>query len=485
MRHHVYHDAPPDPPEVGPTEWHPEDTLYLTLVGQDQKRIIGIIGMRDPADGRVPTASSLQPFELLASQAAAAIETTRLYLETVNAAEQEARLNELMEAVSGSLQPEAVIEAIATGLQQTIPFTRLHVALGDPDAAALDVWRAEIALDGSVTVREVDPIPAAGTALRRAYDDKTPHIYSLDSDEAARTEFNDLRAWYEGRRAQQPDCPDDRGRPADGALHLGTHLSGAPGFAEHLTLIQRLANLSSVALDNARLFANAQQRAAELDAQARRLALINRVSTRVSESLDPQEIYQTALSELQTVLGAQYGGVIIYENDATGLLVLDTHPLAGAEQQDVRITLRDNPSVEQVRRTQRPLVAEDVMTDPRFVPDRPILAERGTRAMMVVPLVAGDEVIGSIGLDFTSPRTFTDAEIELAGTIASQVSLALDKARLLRETEQRAGELHQQAQRLAFLNRLSAKLAETLDPMSFTTSCSPSYRRRSARSTAA
>ena len=464
VRHHVYHDAPPDPPEVGPTEWHPEDTLYLTLVGQDQKRIIGIIGMRDPADGRVPTASSLQPFELFASQAAAAIETTRLYLETVNAAEQEARLNELMEAVSGSLQPEAVIEAIATGLQQTIPFTRLHVALGDPDAAALDVWRAEIALDGSVTVREVDPIPAAGTALRRAYDDKTPHIYSLDSDEAARTEFNDLRAWYEAGERSSLIVPMIAGGQPIGALHLGTQLSGAPGFAEHLTLIQRLANLSSVALDNARLFANAQQRAAELDAQARRLALINRVSTRVSESLDPQEIYQTALSELQTVLGAQYGGVIIYENDATGLLVLDTHPLAGAEQQDVRITLRDNPSVEQVRRTQRPLVAEDVMTDPRFVPDRPILAERGTRAMMVVPLVAGDEVIGSIGLDFTSPRTFTDAEIELAGTIASQVSLALDKARLLRETEQRAGELNQQAQRLAFLNRLSAKLAETLDP---------------------
>src|SRR5690606_7685500 len=196
VRHHVYHDAPPDPPEVGPTEWHPEDTLYLTLVGQDQKRIIGIIGMRDPADGRVPTASSLQPFELFASQAAAAIETTRLYLETVHAAEQEARLNELMEAVSGSLRPEAVIEAIAAGLQQTIPFTRLHVALGNPDAPLLDVWRAEIELDGAVTVREADPIPAAGTALHRAYGEKTPRIYALDSDEAARAEFSDLGAWH-------------------------------------------------------------------------------------------------------------------------------------------------------------------------------------------------------------------------------------------------------------------------------------------------
>jgi GAF domain-containing protein len=264
-------------------------------------------------------------------------------------------------------------------------------------------------------------------------------------------------------RAQQPDRSDDRGRATIGALHLGSELAGALGFHDHLTLIQRLANLSAVALDNARLFENAQQRAAELDAQAQRLGLINRVSTRVSESLDPEEIYQSALHELQAVLGAQYGGVVIYEDDTTGLLVLDTHPLAGAEQQDVRITLRDNPSVEQVRRTQRPLVARDVLADPRFELDRPVLTQRGTRAMMVIPLIVGDEVIGSIGLDFTAPRDFTEAEIELAGTIASQVSLALDKAHLLREAEQRAGELNQQAQRLAFLNRLSAKLAETLD----------------------
>ncbi len=463
VRQHVYGGEPPVPAEAGPGEWHPEDTLYLTLVGQDQKRIIGIIGMRAPVDGRVPTASSLQPFELFASQAAAAIETTRLYLETVRAAEQEARLNELMEAVSVSMRPEAVIEAIAAGLQQMVPFTRLHVALGDPDAPQLDLWRAEIALDGALSVRREDPLPAPGTALRLAYEEKAPRIYALESDEGARAQLADLRAWYGAGERSSLIVPMIAGGQPVGALHLGTELAGAPGFAEHLTLIQRLANLSAVALDNARLFDDAQQRAVELDAQARRLGLINRVSTRVSESLDPEEIYQIALNELQAVLGAQYGGVVIYEGDETGLLVLDTHPLGGADQ-DVRIALRDNPSVEQVRRTQRPLVASDVMSDPRFAPDRPVLSQRGTRAMMVIPLIVGDEVIGSIGLDFTAPRQFTEAEIELAGTIASQVSLALDKARLLRETEQRAAELNQQAQRLAFLNRVSAKLAETLDP---------------------
>lgn len=243
VRQHVYEGRPPVPAEVGPGEWHPEDTLYLTLVGQDQKRIIGIIGMRDPVDGRVPTASSLQPFELFASQAAAAIETTRLYLETVRAAEQEARLNALMEAVSSSLQPEAIIEAIAVGLQQMIPFTRLHVALGDPDAPLLDVWRALVALDGAIAVERGEPLPAEDTALRLAYDEREPRIYALERDEATRARLADLRAWYGAGERSSLIVPMIAGGQPIGALHLGSELEGAPGFRENLTLIQRLANL--------------------------------------------------------------------------------------------------------------------------------------------------------------------------------------------------------------------------------------------------
>ncbi len=109
------------PASVESDVWHPMDVLYLPLVGQDQKRIIGMMAMDSPVDGRVPTEASLKPFELFASQAAAAIETTRLYMETVRAAEQEQRLNEVMEAVSGAISSEAVIQAIGRGLQQMIP----------------------------------------------------------------------------------------------------------------------------------------------------------------------------------------------------------------------------------------------------------------------------------------------------------------------------------------------------------------------------
>jgi PAS domain S-box-containing protein len=623
----------PQPPEVGEQDWHPQDVIYLPLVGQDQKRIIGIIAMQDPADGRVPTQPSLQPFELFASQAAAAIETTRLYLETVRAAEQEARLNEVMEVVSGSLSPETVIEAVGRGLQQMVPFTRMSVAQYHGEADHFDILRADIALDTSVTVVQDKPLPVKGTATGVSFHEQKARIYQLSREEKLRQKFSDLSAWYATGERSTMLVPMTAGGQVVGTLRLGSELENAFGFQENLDLIQRLANLSAVALENARLFERArereqfsgalrrvsaslnqifdlgsvlrticdesvpilgvqgayvwlvvggdligiaasgpqqeeftgqvvpvddaqilasrvvqerqpiyindlherpdhaqivplshlqtihavlgvpllredtvlgalmlvqaeeetrfsdldveqaqsfaiqaaiaienarlfqesEQRASELDSQARRLAIINRIATRLAQALDAQEIYQIALHEMQEVLGAPYAGLVLLDRDTSGLLVLDTHPEA-QKAGETRISLVGNTAIDIIRETRRPLVSEDILDDPRFLATLDVLDSRGTRALMIVPLVVSRQVIATIDLDFTEPRIFTETEVELAETMASQVSIALEKANLLDEAERRARELDAQARRLTILNRLSARLAQSLNP---------------------
>lgn len=58
-------------------DWHPDDFLFVPLYGE-RNRVIGLISVDDPADGKAPTAISLAPVELLATQAAIAIENARL-----------------------------------------------------------------------------------------------------------------------------------------------------------------------------------------------------------------------------------------------------------------------------------------------------------------------------------------------------------------------------------------------------------------------
>ncbi|MBZ0310048.1 MAG: hypothetical protein K8I82_28565, partial [Anaerolineae bacterium] len=90
---HVLRGEKPIPEQVEPDEWHPQDILYLPLYGQGQNRVLGIIGLESPTDNARPTEASLQVIELFATQAAAAIENTRLYLETVHQHENEQRLS--------------------------------------------------------------------------------------------------------------------------------------------------------------------------------------------------------------------------------------------------------------------------------------------------------------------------------------------------------------------------------------------------------
>jgi PAS domain S-box-containing protein len=58
-------------------DWHPQDMLYAPLRTPDG-RIVGILSMDDPIDGRVPTREDLAPFELFLHQAAIIIENAQL-----------------------------------------------------------------------------------------------------------------------------------------------------------------------------------------------------------------------------------------------------------------------------------------------------------------------------------------------------------------------------------------------------------------------
>lgn len=58
-------------------DWHPQDMLYAPL-RTPEGRIVGILSMDDPADGKKPTADSLTPLELFLHQAAIVIENAQL-----------------------------------------------------------------------------------------------------------------------------------------------------------------------------------------------------------------------------------------------------------------------------------------------------------------------------------------------------------------------------------------------------------------------
>jgi signal transduction histidine kinase len=103
--------------------------------------------------------------------------------------------------------------------------------------------------------------------------------------------------------------------------------------------------------------------------------------------------------------------------------------------------LADNGAVEYLRRTLQPLFVAD-RQDPLLGVFHEDLESRGVDSLLLVPLIVGGQVIGSLNLEIKGEeRQFSPGQIEIAQTIASQAAIAAQNANLLEQSFLRTREL--------------------------------------------
>lgn len=417
-----------EPSEARPADvnapWHPLDTVYLPLYGLDRSTLIGIISMDSPVDGSVPTEASMRPIELFAAQASSAIENTRLYQETIRAAQQEARINEVMEAVSSTLEINEIIKGMARGLQQMMAFTRMSVALLNRAGTAFEGLRVNIDLRGDIQIQPGESTAIEGTAIGLAHRDATPRVYHLAETEDE-PEYEDLRAWRDSGERTAMIVPLVAGGRVVGALHMGSELAHAFGFEEQLPLVARMANLTAIAIENARLFQQAIDR-------ERFSAALSRVGQSVNAMLDMSSVLETICEESISILGVEGAYIWLVEgNELVGLA--GRGPLSENFVGLRRSMSEPSMIAAAVIRERQALYVNDVdRPDSRF---KVALEGLTAKGILAVPLMREDRAIGSLVLVETDPdQPFSDADIEEASAFAVQAAIALENARLYQET---------------------------------------------------
>ncbi|WP_162909520.1 GAF domain-containing protein [Aggregatilinea lenta] len=329
-------------------------------------------------------------------------------------------LRDTADAINSTLDPDVVMDRLLDNLKRVVPHDAAHITLVE-DATARIVRAREYTQELREWLPQMSLALTHTDIVRQVIERQAPVIIANTHENP---DWADFDRWV----ASYACAPIRREGQIIGLIGI---YSVVPNFfrERHAERLQAFADQASIAIHNASLYEAAQRHAAELQAQAQRLALINRVSTRLTQTLDIRELYEIVLTEMQQALHSGFGGLIIFENDEIGRLVFGTHPDDSPES-SVIIPLVGNESIETVRRTHKPLVSEDVLNDPLFEQVREVLRLRGVRSLIIAPLMVGRDVIGTLGLDFTQYRLFTDAEIELVNTITSQASIAIAKARL-------------------------------------------------------
>jgi PAS domain S-box-containing protein len=235
----------------GKEDWHDGDLLLVQIIGAGGN-LLGVICLDRPEDNRRPDRSTIEILEIFAHQAARTIENTRLYLASVHSAEQEARLNEMMETIASNLDVNAVVEAMARGALRLVPFMQMTVVLLDATNEGFDVVKVSVNASSSLTVSNEHRLHLHDTALGRTFADRQDYLYYTGDSAVER--YEDLRAWRQAGERTTLILPLVAGGESIGAVHLGSDLEKAFGFNEFRPLLKRMAHLSAVAIQNARLF---------------------------------------------------------------------------------------------------------------------------------------------------------------------------------------------------------------------------------------
>jgi GAF domain-containing protein len=107
--------------------------------------------------------------------------------------------------------------------------------------------------------------------------------------------------------------------------------------------------------------------------------------------------------------------------------------------------------VARTARSRKGLIANRVHDDPDFL-SNPLLPE--TMAEMAVPVLAGDQLMGVLDVQEDQADRFTDENINVLTTLASQVAVSMQNARSYIRAQQ-------QAEREAMINAISERIQST------------------------
>ncbi len=233
-----------------------------------------------------------------------------------------------------------------------------------------------------------------------------------------------------------------------GALQVATR-SGKVGLsADEKQLIESFARQAAVAYKNAQLYEEERRR-------AREMKIVAEITRTISTSLDLSKTLDSILESVRELVPYDASEINLWEEREQ---VLRTRGRGGVE---VQLASGNVYSLEEghtgwIARKRQPLLVADVQTESQLLP-KVDLGEFPLRAFAGVPLLLGNDLIGTLELASYQPGAFNVRHLETLQIVANQAAVAIQNARLYEETRQ-------SAQEMATLREAAVEITSQLEP---------------------
>jgi GAF domain-containing protein len=209
--------------------------------------------------------------------------------------------------------------------------------------------------------------------------------------------------------------------------------------AEAFGRAQETANIELISLQS-ELEHRVEQRTAELDASNQRN--INRAKqfeaiALVARSISSTQDFEVLLPQITKLISREFGfyhvGIFLLDSRKDYAVLSAANSEGGQRmlERNHRLLVGETGIVGYVTSTGKARVALDTGTDAAFF-NNPDLPE--TRSEIALPLQVGDEIIGALDVQSTESNAFHEEDINVLGTLADQVSIAIQNAKQFEAT---------------------------------------------------
>lgn len=179
----------------------------------------------------------------------------------------------------------------------------------------------------------------------------------------------------------------------------------------------------------------AKEMESKISETQRNLLALNKIATAVSQSLDPDTVLYSATKKTLEIMNRNTGGILLWDEERQ-MLCYRVHNGLSQEYAQAVCFQPGEGIVGRVAQSGEAILVDDISIDPR-AGNPGLIAAEGLRAFAAVPLRVKDKVLGVLTIASHDTRKFSAEDVQLLESIASQIAIAVENAKLHQEVQRK------------------------------------------------